>query len=58
MKRKRWKSIARCAEGILSNVAVVGIGLALYQEEWWPASAIGIATALVAFFIAWKVNYD
>lgn len=55
---KRWKAVARCAEGILSNIAVIGIGLALYEQKLWPALAIGAGTAIAALFIAWSVNHD
>lgn len=54
----RWKSVARCAEGMLSNLAVVGIGLALFEQKWWPTLAIGTMTAAAALLIAWKVNHD
>ena len=54
----KWKSLARCAEGMLSNLAVVGIGLGLYEQKWWPALAIGAVTGIAALFIAWKVNHD
>lgn len=58
MNKSKWKSLARCAEGMLSNVAVVGIGLALYEQKWWPAMFIGAITGIAALIIAWKVNYD
>lgn len=54
----KWKSLARCAENILSNLAVVGIGLAVYEQKWWPALVIGAGTALAAFIIAWRINHD
>ena len=54
----RWKAVARCVEGILSNVAVIGIGLAVYEQKLWPALAIGAGTAAAALFIAWSVNHD
>jgi hypothetical protein len=56
--KNRWKSLARCAEGILANLAVVGIGLALFEQKWWPALAIGAGTAIAALIIAWSVNHD
>lgn len=54
----RWKSLARCAEGMLANLAVVGLGLAVFEEKWWPALAIGVFTAAAALFVAWSVNHD
>lgn len=54
----KWKSLARCAKGMLSNLAVVGIGLALFEQKWWPALAIGRITAIAALIIAWTVNHD
>lgn len=43
---------------MLSNLAVVGIGLALFEQKWWPALAIGTITAIAALIIAWTVNHD
>lgn len=57
-RMNRWKSVARCAEGILANVAVIGIGLAVYEQKLWPALVIGAGTAAAALFIAWSVNHD
>lgn len=54
----RWKSVARCAEGILANLSVIGLGLAMYEQELWPAAVLGGLTAGFALFIAWSVNYD
>ena len=54
----RWKSVARCAEGILANLAVIGLGLALYEQKLWPAAILGGVTAFAALFIAWSVNHD
>ena len=54
----RWKSLARCAEGMLSNIAVAGIGLAIFEQKWWPALVVGAGAALAAFIIAWGINYD
>lgn len=54
----RWKSVARCAEGILANLSVIGLGLAMYEQELWPAAVLGGITAGFALFIAWSVNYD
>src|SRR5574344_1181507 len=56
--QNRWKSLARCAEGMLSNFAVVGIGLALYEQKWWPALAIGTGAAVAALIIAWSITHD
>jgi hypothetical protein len=53
----KWKSVARCAEGILSNLTVIGVGLALFEQKWWPALAIGAVTGLMALSIAWR-NHD
>jgi preprotein translocase subunit Sec61beta len=54
----RWKSLERCAEGMLSNFAVVGIGLALYEQKLWPALIIGSCAAVAALLIAWGINHD
>lgn len=50
---KRKEAIANFAKDILGNVAVVGIGLALYQEQWW---CLVIATFAVAIgtIIIWR----
>jgi hypothetical protein len=56
--KDRLKSLARCAEGMLANLAVVGIGLALFEQKWWPALAIGAATAVVTLILAWSVPHD
>ncbi|MDR2669271.1 MAG: hypothetical protein LBC14_04880 [Desulfovibrio sp.] len=58
LEMNRWKSLARCAEGMLSNLAVVGIALALFEQKWWPAFAIGAGTAAVALILAWSVRND
>ncbi len=58
MNHKRWKSASRCVEGMLSNFAVIGIGLALYEQRVWPALAIGASAAMAACIIAWSVNHD
>ena len=55
---EKWKSLARCAEGMLANLAVIGIGLGLYEQKWWPPLAIGIVTGIAALIIAWKVSHD
>ena len=53
-----WKSLARCAESLLVNVAAIGIGLGFYKQEWWPAAAIGFVTGALALIIAWRVGRD
>lgn len=58
MDRKRWKSISRCVEGMLSSFAVIGFGLAMYEQQIWPALAIGTTSAITACLIAWSVNHD
>ena len=57
-RNARWKSLARCAEGMLSNIAVAGIGLAIFEQKLWPALIAGMGAALSAFVIAWGVNHD
>ena len=54
----RWKSVARCAEGILANVSVIGFGIAVYDQKLWPALAVGTRTAMAALFIAWSMHHD
>ena len=43
---------------MLANLAVVGLGLAVFEEKWWPALAIGVFTTAAALFVAWSVNHD
>jgi fatty acid desaturase len=55
--RKPKKAVADVASSILSNVAVVGIGLALFEKRWW-CLAIALLSAGIAMVIAWRVNHD
>lgn len=54
---KKRKAVADCAVSILSNVAVVGIGLAIYDQRWWSL-IIATFTAAAAFAIAWRSSHD
>jgi len=56
--KKRWLSLARCAETILGNFSVVGLALAIYQDALWPTLAIAAGTALVALLLSWMVPHD
>ena len=47
------KALADLAKDILGNVAVVGIGLALYEQKWW-CMVIAVASAAIAGFITWR----
>lgn len=50
------KALADLTKDILGNVAVVGIGLALYEQKWW-CLVVAVCSALIAGFIAWR-SYD
>ena len=58
MRKRNWISLARCAEGMMANLAIVGIGLGLYQQKFWPEMAIGIFMAIVALILSWVVPHD
>ena len=47
------KALADLARDILGNVAVVGIGLALYEQKWW-CLVIATVSAGIAGFITWR----
>jgi hypothetical protein len=53
--RKQTKAIADIAISILSNVAVVGIGLALFESRW-GCLAIALLATIAAACIAWRAN--
>ena len=56
--KKRWLSLAHCAETILGNFAVVGLAMAIYQKAVWPALPIAAVTAFVALLLSWMVPHD
>lgn len=56
--KRRWLSLARCAGGILGNFSVVGLALAIYQNQPWPVLPIAAGAAAAALFIAWTVPND
>lgn len=56
--KKRWISAARCVETISGNFAVVGLPMAIYQQEPWPVLPIAAATAAASIIIAWMVPHD
>lgn len=56
--KKRWLSLARNAEVILGNFAVVGLAMAVYQKEVWPALPIAAVAVLFSLIISWVVPHD
>lgn len=46
---------AKYFANILGNVAVVGFGLALYQQKWW-CLIIAIIAAKLGFYITWRLD--
>jgi len=52
MDQKR-KSLAGYAASILGNVAVIGIGLAFYEQKWWSLFA-AIVAAILGGLITWR----
>ena len=56
--KKRWLSLAHCAETILANFAVVGLAMAIYQKEPLPVLPIAIGAAVAALIISWMVPHD
>lgn len=49
------KAIANVAVAILSNVSAIGIGIALYEGEWW-CFVIAAISALIAISLAWRAE--
>ena len=47
------KAIAKVSVTILSNVAAIGIGIALYEQRWW-CFIIATVAALIAVSVAWR----
>ena len=43
---RRDKASVDVIVNILSNVAVVGIGLALYEQKWWCFTVATVATIM------------
>ena len=43
---RRDKASVDVIVNILSNVAVVGIGLALYEQKWWCFTVAAVATIM------------
>jgi len=56
--KKRWLSLAHCAETILGNFAVVGLAMAVYQKESLPALPIAAGAAVAALLLSWMVPHD
>ena len=56
--RKRWKSVALCVESLLTNFAVIGAGIAAYEQEIFPALPVASVAALLAIIIAFGVPHD
>ena len=56
--KKRWISLAHCAETILANFAVVGLALAAYEGKMWPILHIAAGTAVGALILSWVVPHD
>jgi multidrug efflux pump subunit AcrB len=54
---KQKKAIADLAVNILANVAVVGIGLALFEQKWWCMIIAVLATG-VSVAVTWRSNHD
>lgn len=51
--KTKKQALADLARDILANVAVVGIGLALYEQKWWCFIIAAISTG-TAGYIAWR----
>ncbi len=49
------KEVANYIAVILGNIAVIGYGLALYQQIWWCLIIAIIATKL-GVWIIWRIN--
>ena len=56
MKKARMQGIANLVKDILGNVAVVGIGLALYEQKWW-CLIVAVFAVIIAVAIVWR-SYD
>ena len=54
MENKK-KAVARFTAGILGNVAVIGIGLAFYEQKWWCLFA-AIVAAIMGAVIVWRTE--
>ncbi len=49
------KAIAKLTTSVLANVAVVGFGLAIFEQRAWCA-VVAIFTFLIACIIEWRIN--
>lgn len=56
--KKRWKAAALSIKVMLENFAVIGAGIAAYEQRIWPALVIGICSAIGAILIAMVVPND
>ncbi len=54
---KKGNQVAHYFANILGNLAVVGFGLALFQQEWW-CMFIAIISAKLGFLIVWRAEND
>ena len=52
---KQKKAIADLGANILGNIAVVGAGLALYEQKWW-CIIIALCSTIIAGVITWRSN--
>ena len=49
------KGVARLIAGILANTAVIGLGLAIYDDRLEAATA-GISAMILAAIITWRIE--
>ena len=56
--RKRWRAAALSVQVMLENFAVIGAGIAAYEQKIWPALIIGLCAAIFAIGIAMVVSND
>ena len=55
---KRWKAAALSIKVMLENFAVIGAGIAAYEQRIWPALIIGLCAAIGTILIAMVVPND
>ena len=55
---RRWKAAALSIKAMLENFAVIGAGIAAYEQRIWPALVIGLCSAIFAIGIAMVVKND
>lgn len=55
--RTNAKSVAKLTATTLSNISVVGFGLAIFDQRWWCA-LVAMGAFAIAIIITWRMDHE